>query len=101
MKYFALLRGINVGGNKKVSMEELKDYFTDEGFTNITTILNTGNIVFDAQKGLKSIQKQVDELLEKNYDFSIPSVVYSEEELVHFMGHISIQRIVESVEKGE
>ena len=46
--YVAFLRGINVGGHHKVPMQELRDRLPELGFANIQTILNTGNIIFDA-----------------------------------------------------
>jgi uncharacterized protein (DUF1697 family) len=46
----ALLRGINVGGNRKVSMAELRSAFGAMGFEDVRTLLNSGNIVFEAGK---------------------------------------------------
>lgn len=44
----ALLRGVNVGGNRKVSMAELKAMFEAIGFTEVKTLLQSGNVVFRA-----------------------------------------------------
>lgn len=46
MKYVALLRGINVGGTSKVAMSDLKVSFAKLGFENITTYINSGNVMF-------------------------------------------------------
>lgn len=46
--YVALLRGINVGGNKKVSMGDLRQAFGSWGLQNAKTILNSGNVVFES-----------------------------------------------------
>src|SRR5262245_54107358 len=43
----ALLRGINVGRAKRISMAELKALFEALGFRNVRTLLNSGNVVFD------------------------------------------------------
>ena len=45
----ALLRGVNLGGNKKVPMAELKALVEGLGFTNVRTLLNSGNVVFTAR----------------------------------------------------
>jgi len=50
MKYIALLRGINVGGNNKVSMTDLRTCFEDIGFTNVRTYINSGNIFFESSE---------------------------------------------------
>ena len=44
----AFLRGVNVGGNKKVSMADLKATLEDAGFAPVKTHLNSGNVVFEA-----------------------------------------------------
>lgn len=47
MRHVALLRGINVGGNTKVPMTELKELFSSLDFENVTTYINSGNVGFD------------------------------------------------------
>lgn len=44
----ALLRGVNVGGAKKVAMAELKAMFEALGFAEVKTLLQSGNVVFRA-----------------------------------------------------
>lgn len=44
----ALLRGINVGRAKRVAMGDLRQLIGELGFTNVRTLLNSGNVVFDA-----------------------------------------------------
>ena len=48
-QYVALLRGINVGRAKAVSMPELASVFSDLGYTDVMTVLRSGNVVFGAQ----------------------------------------------------
>ena len=49
MRCIALLRGVNLGGNKKVPMAELRRLVEDLGFTEVSTLLNSGNVVFAAR----------------------------------------------------
>ena len=44
----ALLRGINVGRAKRISMGDLRELFVELGYSNVKTLLNSGNIVFTA-----------------------------------------------------
>jgi len=44
----ALLRGVNVGGNRKVAMADLKAMIEALGFTDVKTLLASGNVVFEA-----------------------------------------------------
>jgi uncharacterized protein (DUF1697 family) len=46
MVYIALLRGINVGGNNKIDMKQLKKAFEQVGMNNVVTYINSGNIIF-------------------------------------------------------
>ena len=47
-RYIALLRGINIGGKNKIDMSKLKEAFAELGFTDITTYLNSGNVIFSS-----------------------------------------------------
>ena len=47
IRYVALLRGINVGG-KTIKMDDLKKLFVSLGFTHVTTVLASGNVLFEA-----------------------------------------------------
>jgi uncharacterized protein (DUF1697 family) len=62
MRYVALLRGINVGGNTMIKMEELRKMFEGLGFENVMSYINSGNLAFDCRsprlsKGLTSNEK--------------------------------------------
>jgi uncharacterized protein (DUF1697 family) len=47
-RYIALLRGINVGGNNIIKMSELKTSFERQGFRDVVTYINSGNILFNS-----------------------------------------------------
>ncbi len=49
MKSVAFLRAINVSATNKVTMADLRQFMTDLGFTGVTTLLQTGNVIFDAR----------------------------------------------------
>jgi uncharacterized protein (DUF1697 family) len=74
--HIALLRGINVGGSHKVPMAELRTTFEEMGFTNIQTLLNSGNVIFEADAGEKPIlEDNIALRLEDTFGFSIPVLV--------------------------
>ena len=50
MKYVALIRGINVGGNNMIKMENLRATFAGLGFDDVKTYINGGNVIFDVRK---------------------------------------------------
>ena len=46
--HVALFRGINVGTAKRVAMADLRKIVAGLGYTNVRTLLNSGNVVFDS-----------------------------------------------------
>jgi uncharacterized protein (DUF1697 family) len=76
MKYVALIRGINVGGNNIVSMSKLKGTFELLGYTNVVTYINSGNVVFETNTGDEGkIAKSVEKEIEKDFGFSVNVLV--------------------------
>lgn len=76
--HVALLRGINVGGNKKVSMPVLKSMFEAMGFGRVRTYINSGNVVFDAAEGdapIESLADGIEREIEKTFGFPVAVVV--------------------------
>jgi len=59
--YFALIRGINVGGHKKLAMSDLRALLTKLGFEDAQSLLQSGNLVFRSRKRTPS---QLERLLE-------------------------------------
>ena len=48
MKYIVLLRGINISGKNKIAMSELKKVLEENGYKNIKTLLNSGNVILES-----------------------------------------------------
>lgn len=73
MEYVALLRGINVGGKNKVVMSELREQIAAEGFTNVRSYINSGNLLFEAGADAprEDVTQAVEDLLARRYDFPI------------------------------
>ena len=71
MEYVALLRGINVGGNNKVVMSELRAQIAAAGFGHVRTYINSGNFLFEADAPREDVAQRVEDLLASRYDFPI------------------------------
>jgi uncharacterized protein (DUF1697 family) len=69
-RFVAFLRGINVGGNKMVKMEELRSVFEDLGCTNVKTVLNSGNVFFETQQS-SDVAAKIEDALEKTFSYKI------------------------------
>jgi len=77
MRYVALLRGINVGGNTMIKMEDLRKMFEDLGFENVVSYINSGNLAFDAGDGSPHVSKGSSQKLESELSSSIETAVES------------------------
>lgn len=82
MTYLALLRGINVGGTNKISMPELKKVLEDDGFHNVSTFLNTGNVIFSADdQTAEALSRQLEKIIQQKFQLTIPVLIRTFPEL--------------------
>ena len=80
MVYVLLLRGVNVGGKNKVSMSDLKEALSNEGFEDVSSYINSGNLFFRSTQGLEHCSSVIAHLLARDYTFPIPFVLMSKED---------------------
>jgi uncharacterized protein (DUF1697 family) len=71
MIYTALLRGINVGGNSKVEMSRLKIVFEELGCTDVTTYINSGNVIFKDDREAGALIPLIEKGIEDTFSLSI------------------------------
>ncbi|HET6622591.1 MAG TPA: DUF1697 domain-containing protein [Candidatus Saccharimonadales bacterium] len=82
MKYVALLRGINVGGNNKISMFELKACFEKLGFGDVKTYINSGNIIFSTSKSDETrLVRSIENCIKDKFNLDIPVVIRSNQQI--------------------
>jgi len=80
--YIALLRGINVGGHKKVAMATLRESLSNSGLTNVKTYIQSGNIVFKSEENnTKKLEEKIQQLIELHFGFLVPIIVKTKQEL--------------------
>ena len=78
-RYAAFLRGVNLG-KRTVKSAELKAAFEDMGYTNVKTLLASGNVLFDA-KSAKGLKARIESGLKDAFGFPIGTVLRSVDEL--------------------
>lgn len=82
-KYVALLRGINVGGNNKIAMANLKACFESLGFKNVSTYINSGNVMFDTKvQDTKTIISDIERAIRKTFKLDIRIVLRTRENIL-------------------
>ena len=80
--YVALLRGINVSGQKLIKMAELQAHFQKFGATKVRTYIQSGNVVFEHRaRTPASLRPQLERFLESRLGHAVPTLVKSAREL--------------------
>jgi uncharacterized protein (DUF1697 family) len=80
--FVALLRGINVGGNKPVKMARLQTLLEKWGFENVKTYLQSGNVIFKASKRRpEHLSRTIEEKIHTEFGFSVTVFILPSEEL--------------------
>jgi uncharacterized protein (DUF1697 family) len=73
--YVALLRGINVGGKNLIRMPALKAAFETAGFENVSTYIQSGNVLFEAPDADSAkLTKRIEKMLAEAFNY-VPTVV--------------------------
>lgn len=82
MKFIVLLRGINISGKNKLPMSELKKVLEENQYTNVSTYLNSGNVILESNtKNEEAIMKDIYEIVKAKFNLEIPIFVTNESTL--------------------
>jgi len=81
--YICFLRGINVSGQKKIKMAELKTTLEKMGLQAVVTYIQSGNILFRSdEKDVQVLEEGIKKSIQKDFAFSVPTLVRTPE-MVH------------------
>ena len=86
--YVALLRGINVGGNTKVEMIKLKALFERMKFTNVSTYINSGNVIFSTDQTRETLASHIEASIEKDFGIPIRVVVRDAKQITNIVAKV-------------
>ena len=80
--YLALLRGINVGGKNIIRMADLRSCFEDQGFRDVATYIQSGNVIFRTPStGLRTLTKRIEEILATAFDYEASVVMRARKQM--------------------
>jgi uncharacterized protein (DUF1697 family) len=97
--YLALLRGINVGGHKKIKMEELRKLFEKIGLHHVKTYIQSGNVLFQSEKNSVELVQIIENEIETVFGFTVTIVLRTKEELEKILHDCPYD--AESLKEGE
>lgn len=84
--YIAILRGINVSGQKKIKMEDLRQLLAELNFHDIQTYIQSGNVIFEHKKSDPlELAGQIAHQISDKYSFEVPVIVKTAAELEHVL----------------
>jgi len=82
MKYISILRGINVSGQKKIKMADLKALYEGLGFTNVITYIQSGNVIFESDNSdMEHAISRIEKAIEEKYKFHVPVDIRTNQEM--------------------
>lgn len=81
--FISILRGINVSGQKKIRMADLKTLYEKSGFKEVLTYIQSGNVIFknDKKTSIGELVKKIEQAIIKQYGFEVPVIIRTAEEM--------------------
>ena len=76
-RYVALLRGINVGGHRKVPMAALRETAEALGLRNVRTYVASGNLVFETDRAAGGLEAALEKAIAERFGFAVDVIVRS------------------------
>jgi len=89
------LRGINVSGQKKIKMADLKHALTNGGFNDVQTYIQSGNIILKSTDVDEAVAHKVSHIIKKDFDFEVPALSLTVVEINRILSSIPFQQFDE------
>ena len=80
-KFISFLRGINVSGQKKIKMEDLKKLYLSLGYSDVQTYIQSGNVVFTSGKEERILEKEISDKISQSFGFDVEITIKTKEYL--------------------
>lgn len=96
-RYAALLRGVNVGG-VNLKMADVAKAFTDAGFTDVKTILASGNVLLTSQSGVATVRKTAETALRNGFGYDAWVLAYDLDVVRAISERFPFEREVEGIQ---
>jgi len=84
--YISILRGINVSGQKLIKMEDLRKLYENLDLHNVTTYVQSGNVIFTSNKiEPHEAEQKISRQIEKEFGFNVPVIVLTVDKLKYII----------------
>jgi len=92
--YVVLIRGINVGGKNLIPMAGLRKCLEEQGFSNVSTYIASGNVILQANQRAKEVKTLIEKALSQNFKLDHEFIK------VLVLSHTQLQAIIDNKPKG-
>jgi uncharacterized protein (DUF1697 family) len=93
-RYAAFLRGVNVGG-VNLKMAEVANALENAGFTNVRTILASGNVLLESRSGVEAVRKKAEKALRDTFGYDAWVLAYQIDAVAAISERFPFEREVE------
>jgi uncharacterized protein (DUF1697 family) len=93
-QYAAFLRGVNVGG-VNLKMADVANAFEETGFTNVRTILASGNVILESRSGVDAVRKKAETALRDTFGYDAWVLAYPIDTIATISKNFPFEREVE------
>lgn len=95
--YISLLRGINVGGHKRIKMEDLRKLYESLGFKNVQSYIQSGNVLFQtSESNRQKLITAIEQKIEHVYGYHVTIIIKTAEEVQAALKKVPFKNIDES-----
>ncbi|MFD0745313.1 DUF1697 domain-containing protein [Phytohabitans flavus] len=84
-RYAVFLRGINLGKARRVAMADLRTVLTQSGYENVATLLQSGNVVLDADQPADELGRTIEQLIEKRFGLAVDTILRSHDQMTRIV----------------
>jgi uncharacterized protein (DUF1697 family) len=86
-RHVLLLRGINLGGKRRVAMADLRAALSDAGYEDVATYVQSGNVVLESTARPAELEPAVASLIAERFGFEVPVCARSASQLAKILAH--------------
>ena len=84
--YISLLRGINVSGQRKIRMGELRVLYESLNFNNVRTYIQSGNVIFENHKtDISELTNTIEAAIEQTFGFAVTTLIRTKKEFYNLI----------------
>jgi uncharacterized protein (DUF1697 family) len=99
-RYIAFLRGINVSGQKIIKMEALRKAFIAEGFTDVKTYIQSGNVIFNSDEvDTERLIQKIEDMIENQFGFRTDVIIRKQIDIESVLNSLQISRLESGVDR--